>query len=57
MTRVLCEWWKTIKDNEGLLQIFGRDPAGNVSDGYLVDDSAEKLTMPSAGLHFPFHVL
>jgi len=26
---VVSEWWKTVKDNEGLLQMFGRDPAGN----------------------------
>ena len=44
--RVLSEWWKNIKDHEGMLQILGRDRAGNVSEGYLVDDSTERLTMP-----------
>jgi hypothetical protein len=41
--KVLSEWWKTVKDHEGMLQILGRDPAGNVSEelGYLVDDSPE----------------
>jgi hypothetical protein len=43
---VLVEWWATIKDHEGLLQVLGRDPAGNVSDGYLVGDSSEQLTTP-----------
>jgi FAD/FMN-containing dehydrogenase len=32
LMKVLCKWWKTIKDNEEILQIFGRDPAGNVCD-------------------------
>jgi len=36
--KVLCEWWKTIKDHEGMLQLLGRDPAGNVSEGYPVND-------------------
>ena len=46
MMKVLIQWWATVKDHEGINQILGRDPAGNVSDGYLVDDSAEQLTMP-----------
>jgi hypothetical protein len=33
MMKVLDQWWATIKDHEGILQILGRDPAGNVSDG------------------------
>jgi hypothetical protein len=41
---VLSEWWKTIKDHEGMLQILGRDPAGNVSKGYFVDDSRVTTT-------------
>jgi hypothetical protein len=36
--KVLSEWWKTVKDHEGMLQVLGSDPAGNVSEGYLVDD-------------------
>jgi hypothetical protein len=57
MMKVISEWWKTIKDHEGILQILGRDPAGNVSEGYLVVASIEQLTMPFAGLHHAFHVL
>ena len=41
MMKVLGEWWETVKDHEGILQTLGRDPAGNVSDGYLIKDSAE----------------
>ncbi|KAI9451654.1 hypothetical protein F5148DRAFT_1238677 [Russula earlei] len=26
---VLRQWWATVKDNEGMLQILGRDPSGN----------------------------
>lgn len=40
LMKVLSEWWKTVKDNEGMLQILGRDPAGNVSEGSLVKDGA-----------------
>jgi hypothetical protein len=54
---VLGEWWKTIKDHEGMLQILGRDAAGNVSEGYLINDSTEQLIMPFAGLHHAFLVL
>ncbi len=43
--KVLCEWWKTIKDHEGMLQLLGRDPADNVSEGYPINDSAKQLTM------------
>jgi hypothetical protein len=43
MMKLISEWWKTIKDHEGILQTLSRDPAGNVSDGYLVKDSAEQL--------------
>ena len=43
---VLSQWWATAKSNEGILQIFGRDPSGNVSDGFFVGDSSEKLTTP-----------
>ena len=32
LLKEVSEWWKTVKDNEGMLQIFGRDPSGNVSD-------------------------
>jgi hypothetical protein len=28
----ISEWWKTVKDNEAIIQVFGRDPAGHVSD-------------------------
>ncbi len=55
--KVLNEWWKTIKDHEGMLQILGRDPAGNVSEGYLVYDSSEQLTVPFSGLRHAFLVL
>ena len=41
MMKVLDEWWETIKDHEGILQTLGRDPAGNVSDGYFIKSSAE----------------
>ena len=44
--KVLSEWWKTIKDHEGILQTLSRDPAGNVSDGYPVKDGAEQLKTP-----------
>jgi len=57
LTKVLSEWWKTVKDHEGMLQALGRDPAGNVSEGYLVDDSTEQLKMAFTGLHHTFHVL
>ena len=33
LMKVLSEWWKTIKDHEGMHQILSRDPAGNVSEG------------------------
>jgi hypothetical protein len=46
LVKVLSEWWKNVKDHEGMLQIFSRDPAGNVSEGYLGDNSSEELTMP-----------
>jgi hypothetical protein len=46
MMKVLSEWWKTIKDHEGIFQTLCRDPAGNVSDGYLIKDSAEQLKTP-----------
>jgi hypothetical protein len=42
--KVISEWWETIKDHEGVVQVLGRDPAGNVSKGYLVYDSTEQLT-------------
>ncbi|KAI0298263.1 hypothetical protein BC826DRAFT_1090741 [Russula brevipes] len=29
MMKVLSQWWANVKDNEGMLQILGRDPAGN----------------------------
>ena len=40
MMKVISEWWVTIKDHEGILQTFSRDPAGNVGGRYL-KDSAE----------------
>ena len=46
LVKVLSEWWKNVKDHEGMLQILSRDPAGNVSEGYLGDDNSEELTMP-----------
>jgi hypothetical protein len=54
--KVISEWWKTVKDHEGLLQVVGRDPAGNVSEGYLADDSTQ-LTMPFSELQHAFPVL
>jgi hypothetical protein len=55
---VLCEWWTTVKEHEGILQFLGRDPAaGTVSNGCLVGDSAEQLTTPCAGLHYAYIVL
>jgi hypothetical protein len=54
---VLCEWWTTAKEHEGILQFLDRDPAaGNVSNGCLVGDSAEQLTTPCAGLHYAYLV-
>jgi hypothetical protein len=55
--KVLIEWHKTIKDHEAILQLLGRDPAGNVSEGYLAEDSTGHLTMFFAGLHYAFLVL
>jgi len=55
--KVLNEWWKTVKDHEGMLQVLGQDPAGNVSEEYLVGDSAEQIIIPFAGLQHAFHVL
>jgi FAD/FMN-containing dehydrogenase len=57
MMKVLSEWWNTITDHEGILQTLFRDPAGSVSDGYLVNNSAEQLKNAFAGLHHAFHVL
>jgi len=54
---VFCGWWKTAKDHEGILLVLARDPAGNVSDEYLVDDSTEQLTMPFSGFHHSYRVL
>jgi hypothetical protein len=45
MMKVLCEWWKTIKDHEGMLQLLGRDPAGNVSERYPVNDTKQLTTL------------
>ena len=42
---VLIQWWATVNDHEGILQFLGRDPAGNVSDGYFIADSAKQLTI------------
>ncbi len=55
--KVLSEWLKMIKDNEGMLQILGRDPSGNVSVGYLIDNSAEQLTISFPGLYHAFVIL
>jgi hypothetical protein len=44
LLKEVSEWWKTVKDHEGMLQTLGRDPAGNVSDEYNVGDSADELT-------------
>jgi hypothetical protein len=47
LMKVISEWWKTIKDHEGLLQTLCRDSASHVSDKYdLVKDSAEQLKTP-----------
>ena len=54
---VLCQWWTTVKDHEAIQQALGRDPAGNVSDGCLVGDSAEQLYNAFAGLHYTYLVL
>ena len=43
---VLIQWWPTVKNHEGILQYLGRDPAGNVSYGYLMANSAKQLTTP-----------
>jgi hypothetical protein len=43
LMKVLVEWWATIKDHEGMLQVVGRDPAGNVSG--VVYDGTEQLIM------------
>jgi FAD/FMN-containing dehydrogenase len=32
LLKEVSEWWKTIKDHEAMIQIFGRNPAGHVSD-------------------------
>ena len=45
LMKVISEWWETIKDHEGMLQILGRDSAGQVSEGNLVDDSTEQPTI------------
>jgi hypothetical protein len=29
LMKVLSQWWTTVKDHEGILQVLGRDPAGN----------------------------
>ena len=42
--KVLSQWWETTKDNEGILQIFGRGPDGKVSDECLICGREEKLT-------------
>jgi hypothetical protein len=57
MMKIINEWWKTIKDHEGMFQILGKDPAGNVSERCILDDSTEQLTIPLIGLHHTFHVL
>jgi hypothetical protein len=43
---VLSQWWATVKDHKAMLQMLGKDPAGNVSDGYLVGNSTKQLTIP-----------
>jgi FAD/FMN-containing dehydrogenase len=58
LMKVLSQWWETAKDNEGILQVFGRDPSGNVSEmGYWMDGGSERLTISFSGLHYPFPVL
>lgn len=32
LMKVLTQWWATVKNHEGMLQILGRDPSGNVGD-------------------------
>jgi hypothetical protein len=44
LMKVLCQWWKSVKDHEAIQKSLGRDPAGNVSDECLVGDSTEQLT-------------
>jgi hypothetical protein len=55
LMKVLIEWWPTAKDHEGILQVVGRDPAGNVSDKYFVGDSVAHNAF--TGLHYAFIVL
>jgi FAD/FMN-containing dehydrogenase len=43
LTKVLSQWWETIKDHEGMLQIFCRGPDGKVSDEFLRCDREERL--------------
>jgi hypothetical protein len=31
LTKVVSQWWENTKDNEAILQIFGRGPDGRVS--------------------------
>jgi hypothetical protein len=57
LMKVLIEWWATIKDHEGILQVVGRDPAGSVSGGYLVCDGTEKLINVFSGLHYTSVIL
>jgi len=57
MMNVLSEWWETIKDQEAILQTFGRDAAGNVSDGYLVKGQHRTAQNAFAGLHFSLLIL
>ena len=45
LMKVLIQWWATVNDHEGILQFLGRDPAGYVSDGYLIANSAKQLTI------------
>lgn len=42
----LARWWESAKDQEGILQILGRDPTGRVSDTsrFLSGTTAEQLT-------------
>jgi hypothetical protein len=57
LMKVQIEWWKTVKDHEGMLQILSQDQAGNVSERYLVDDTTEQLkAFCRIASYFPYSI-
>ena len=50
------QWWANVKDNEVLVQILGRDPAGRVSNQYHTNATAAAYNI-FAGLHNAFPIL